>query len=149
MVAEQVKYALAPGQHLLSKSPSGSDNRRSVYSRNATLIASCAAGAAEDLRLSLIKMQRFTKAQNLFYTHSVSLYVSPGKDVATNVEVYWPDGRSVARPLEPSDINSVLEIRYPKDEDEVTPTAEIQVHCCSGARRGKAQCCEHFQVLIF
>lgn len=51
-----------------------------------------------------------------------------GKDVATNVEVYWPDGRSVARPLEPSDINSVLEISYPKDEDEVTPTAEIEVH---------------------
>lgn len=47
--------------------------------------------------------------------------------MATNVEVYWPDGRSVARPLEPSDINSVLEIRYPKDEDEVTPTAEIEV----------------------
>lgn len=54
--------------------------------------------------------------------------VFAGKDVATNVEVYWPDGRSVARPLEPTDINSVLEIRYPKDEDEVTPTAEIEVH---------------------
>nr|XP_040034821.1 cartilage acidic protein 1 isoform X1 [Gasterosteus aculeatus aculeatus] len=49
-----------------------------------------------------------------------------GKDVATNVEVYWPDGRSAARPLEPSDINRVLEIHYPRDEEEVTPTVEIE-----------------------
>lgn len=48
--------------------------------------------------------------------------------MATNVEVYWPDGRSSARPLEPSDINSVLEIHYPRDEEEVTPTVEIEVH---------------------
>lgn len=65
-----------------------------------------------------------------------------GKDTATTVEVYWPDGRSVARPLEPSEINSVLEIHYPKDEEEVTPTVEMKVlhtikeigeylkHCC-------------------
>ncbi|CAG6017182.1 unnamed protein product [Menidia menidia] len=49
-----------------------------------------------------------------------------GKDVATNVEVYWPDGHSVARPLDPSEINSVLEIHYPREEDEVTPTVEIE-----------------------
>ncbi|XP_017268259.1 cartilage acidic protein 1 isoform X2 [Kryptolebias marmoratus] len=49
-----------------------------------------------------------------------------GKDVATNVEVYWPDGRSIARPLESSEINSVLEIHYPRDEDEVTPTVKIE-----------------------
>ncbi|XP_035027596.1 cartilage acidic protein 1 isoform X2 [Hippoglossus stenolepis] len=49
-----------------------------------------------------------------------------GKDVATNVEVYWPDGRSVARPLEPSEMNSVLEIHYPRDEEEITPTVEIE-----------------------
>lgn len=58
------------------------------------------------------------------------LYVWPGKDVATNVEVYWPDGRSVARPLEPSEVNSVLEIHYPRDEEEVTPTVEIEVQQC-------------------
>uniref|UniRef100_A0A8C6UHG5 Cartilage acidic protein 1b n=1 Tax=Neogobius melanostomus TaxID=47308 RepID=A0A8C6UHG5_9GOBI len=51
-----------------------------------------------------------------------------GKDVATNVEVYWPDGRSVARPLEPSEINSVLEIHYPRDEEEVTTPVEVEVH---------------------
>ncbi|XP_077586241.1 cartilage acidic protein 1 isoform X1 [Stigmatopora nigra] len=49
-----------------------------------------------------------------------------GKDMATNVEVYWPDGVSVARPLEPTEINSVLEIHYPKDDYEVTPTVEIE-----------------------
>ncbi|XP_053731696.1 cartilage acidic protein 1 isoform X2 [Synchiropus splendidus] len=49
-----------------------------------------------------------------------------GKDMATNVEVYWPDGRSVARPLEPSEINSVLEIHYPRDEEEVTTPVEIE-----------------------
>ena len=60
------------------------------------------------------------------------LYVWPGKDVATNVEVYWPDGRSVARPLEPSDVNTVLEIHYPREEEEVTPTVEIEVQDLTG-----------------
>ena len=55
------------------------------------------------------------------------LFVWPGKDVATNVEVYWPDGRSVARPLEPSEMNSVMEIHYPRDDEEITPTVEIEV----------------------
>ncbi|XP_034041318.1 cartilage acidic protein 1 [Thalassophryne amazonica] len=49
-----------------------------------------------------------------------------GKDVATNVEVYWPDGHSVARPLEPDELNSVLEIQYPREEEEVTPTVNIE-----------------------
>ncbi len=35
-----------------------------------------------------------------------------GKDVATSVEVFWPDGHSVARALEPSDMNKVMEIYY-------------------------------------
>lgn len=50
--------------------------------------------------------------------------------MATSVEVFWPDGRSVARALEPSEINSVQEIHYPRDEEEVTPTVEIEVHKC-------------------
>ncbi|XP_022540525.2 cartilage acidic protein 1 isoform X2 [Astyanax mexicanus] len=49
-----------------------------------------------------------------------------GKDVATNVEVYWPDGRSVARPLELSDLNTVMEILYPVAEEEETPAVEIE-----------------------
>lgn len=49
-----------------------------------------------------------------------------GKDVATSVEVFWPDGRSVARPLEPSDMNKVMEIHYPENEEEATPALEIE-----------------------
>ncbi|XP_051507729.1 cartilage acidic protein 1-like [Myxocyprinus asiaticus] len=49
-----------------------------------------------------------------------------GKDVATSVEVFWPDGRSVARPLEPSDMNRVMEIHYPENEEEATPAVEIE-----------------------
>lgn len=64
-------------------------------------------------------------------THATSpasqrLFPAVGRDVATSVEVYWPDGRSMARLLEPSDLNSVLEIHYPRDA-EVTPTAQIEV----------------------
>lgn len=51
-----------------------------------------------------------------------------GKDVATSVEVFWPDGHSVARPLEPSDMNKVMEIYYPENEEEATPALEIEVH---------------------
>uniref|UniRef100_A0A6Q2ZFT2 ASPIC/UnbV domain-containing protein n=1 Tax=Esox lucius TaxID=8010 RepID=A0A6Q2ZFT2_ESOLU len=51
-----------------------------------------------------------------------------GKDTATNVEVYWPDGKSIARPLEASEINTVLEILYPTgEEEEETPEIEIEV----------------------
>ncbi|KAK3573950.1 hypothetical protein QTP86_033002 [Hemibagrus guttatus] len=49
-----------------------------------------------------------------------------GKDVATNVEVYWPDGQSVAKPLELSDLNTVMEINYPTSEEEVTTAVEIE-----------------------
>lgn len=50
--------------------------------------------------------------------------------MATSVEVFWPDGRSVARPLEPSDMNKVMEIYYPENEQEATPALEIEVHTC-------------------
>ncbi|XP_051946216.1 cartilage acidic protein 1-like [Xyrauchen texanus] len=49
-----------------------------------------------------------------------------GKDVATSVEVFWPDGRSLARPLEPSDMNRVMEIHYPENEEAATPALEIE-----------------------
>lgn len=74
------------------------------------------------------KLSTVTKDHKCSFLCVVSvLYVSPGKDVATSVEVYWPDGLSVARPLEPSEINSVLEIHYPRNEEDVTPTVEIEV----------------------
>lgn len=40
--------------HLLSKSLSGRDKRRSVYTRNATLITSCCRGTGEGLPVRLI-----------------------------------------------------------------------------------------------
>ncbi|XP_026098614.1 cartilage acidic protein 1-like, partial [Carassius auratus] len=49
-----------------------------------------------------------------------------GKDVATSLEVFWPGGRSVARPLEPSDMNKVMEIHYPENEEEATLVVEIE-----------------------
>uniref|UniRef100_A0A673I3J6 Cartilage acidic protein 1-like n=1 Tax=Sinocyclocheilus rhinocerous TaxID=307959 RepID=A0A673I3J6_9TELE len=48
------------------------------------------------------------------------------KDVATSVEVFWPDGRSVARALEPSEMNKVMEIYYPENEEEATQVVEIE-----------------------
>uniref|UniRef100_A0AAR2JJJ4 ASPIC/UnbV domain-containing protein n=1 Tax=Pygocentrus nattereri TaxID=42514 RepID=A0AAR2JJJ4_PYGNA len=36
-----------------------------------------------------------------------------GTDQATKIEVYWPDGRSLARPVTPADMNKVVEITYP------------------------------------
>ncbi|XP_066516841.1 cartilage acidic protein 1a [Hoplias malabaricus] len=36
-----------------------------------------------------------------------------GTDQATKIEVYWPDGRSLTRPVLPSDMNSVIEIKHP------------------------------------
>ncbi|KAG2462606.1 CRAC1 protein, partial [Polypterus senegalus] len=49
-----------------------------------------------------------------------------GRDVATSVEVWWPDGKSVARPLTTSDMNSILEIPYPVDEIPVPESVEIE-----------------------
>ncbi|KAK1164479.1 cartilage acidic protein 1-like isoform X2 [Acipenser oxyrinchus oxyrinchus] len=48
-----------------------------------------------------------------------------GKDLVTTVEVRWPDGSSVARPLLASEMNSVLEIPYPQTEGKEQP-AEIE-----------------------
>ncbi|KAG9262675.1 cartilage acidic protein 1 [Astyanax mexicanus] len=36
-----------------------------------------------------------------------------GSDQATKIEVYWPDGRSLTRPVSPTDMNTVMEITYP------------------------------------
>ncbi|XP_036803907.1 cartilage acidic protein 1 isoform X2 [Oncorhynchus mykiss] len=49
-----------------------------------------------------------------------------GKDEVTVVEVYWPDGRSVARPLQPGDMNSVMEIGYPKEGEESVLNPDTQ-----------------------
>uniref|UniRef100_A0A9J8AB30 Cartilage acidic protein 1a n=1 Tax=Cyprinus carpio carpio TaxID=630221 RepID=A0A9J8AB30_CYPCA len=41
-----------------------------------------------------------------------------GTDEATSIEVFWPDGRSIARPLESTDMNTVIEVAYPNEGEE-------------------------------
>ncbi|XDA88129.1 hypothetical protein R6Z07F_017798 [Ovis aries] len=40
-----------------------------------------------------------------------------GKDEASSVEVTWPDGKMASRNVASSEMNSVLEIPYPRDDD--------------------------------
>lgn len=49
-----------------------------------------------------------------------------GNDEATSIEVYWPDGRSVVRPLESADINTAIEILYPQEGEESAVTRDEQ-----------------------
>lgn len=49
-----------------------------------------------------------------------------GTDEATSIEVYWPDGRSIARPLESADMNTVIEIAYPNEGEESALTSDTQ-----------------------
>ncbi|XP_059410771.1 cartilage acidic protein 1a isoform X1 [Carassius carassius] len=50
-----------------------------------------------------------------------------GTDEATSIEVFWPDGRSIARPLESADMNTVIEIAYPNEGEESALTSDAQV----------------------
>ncbi|TRY86057.1 hypothetical protein DNTS_030160 [Danionella cerebrum] len=47
-----------------------------------------------------------------------------GTDAASRIDVYWPDGGSVSRMLEPADMNTVIEIEYPNEGAELTPDAQ-------------------------
>uniref|UniRef100_A0A672NGI0 Cartilage acidic protein 1-like n=1 Tax=Sinocyclocheilus grahami TaxID=75366 RepID=A0A672NGI0_SINGR len=49
-----------------------------------------------------------------------------GTDEATSIEVYWPDGRSIARPLESADMNTVIEVTYPNEGEESALTSDAQ-----------------------
>ncbi|KAJ3610579.1 hypothetical protein NHX12_022671, partial [Muraenolepis orangiensis] len=55
-----------------------------------------------------------------------------GKDTPTSLEVYWPGGRSVARQLEPWEVNTVLHVPYPSDEEEEEVTQTLPVECGRG-----------------
>ncbi|KAL0984624.1 hypothetical protein UPYG_G00144290 [Umbra pygmaea] len=61
-----------------------------------------------------------------------------GKDEVTVVEVYWPNGLSVARLLQPGDMNSVIEIGYPKDGEESDLNPDTQ--CGEGFIVNKGRC---------
>ncbi|KAG8549263.1 hypothetical protein GDO81_021801 [Engystomops pustulosus] len=53
-----------------------------------------------------------------------------GKDEASSLEVTWPDGKIFTRGIAEGEMNSVLEIAYPLEEDSVTkPTA---IECGQG-----------------
>ncbi|XP_051559841.1 cartilage acidic protein 1-like isoform X2 [Myxocyprinus asiaticus] len=49
-----------------------------------------------------------------------------GSDEATSIAVYWPDGRSMVRPLESADMNTVIEIAYPNEGEESALTSDAQ-----------------------
>lgn len=49
-----------------------------------------------------------------------------GQDEVTVLEVHWPDGARLSRPLQPGEMNSVVEVTYPKDGEETQLTLETQ-----------------------
>ncbi|XP_062399004.1 cartilage acidic protein 1a [Sardina pilchardus] len=53
-----------------------------------------------------------------------------GSDVVVSVEVHWPDGKSMARALQEGEMNSALEISYPKEGEQDVLTSDSQ--CGSG-----------------
>ncbi|KAG5278596.1 hypothetical protein AALO_G00100670 [Alosa alosa] len=53
-----------------------------------------------------------------------------GNDVVVSVEVYWPDGQSMARALQEGEMNSALEITYPREGEQAVLTSDAQ--CGSG-----------------
>lgn len=50
-----------------------------------------------------------------------------GKDEASSVEVTWPDGKMASRRVASEEMNSVLEIPYPSEEDRVQDPAPLEV----------------------
>uniref|UniRef100_A0A452RIZ7 Cartilage acidic protein 1 n=1 Tax=Ursus americanus TaxID=9643 RepID=A0A452RIZ7_URSAM len=49
-----------------------------------------------------------------------------GKDEASSVEVTWPDGKMASRGVASEEMNSVLEIPYPRDEDRLEDPAPLE-----------------------
>lgn len=50
-----------------------------------------------------------------------------GKDEASSVEVTWPDGKMASRNVASSEMNSVLEIPYPRDDDRPQDPGSLEV----------------------
>lgn len=55
-----------------------------------------------------------------------------GKDEASSVEVTWPDGKVASRNVASGEMNSVLEIPYPREEDRLQDPAPLEVRKASG-----------------
>ncbi|XP_055485992.1 cartilage acidic protein 1 isoform X2 [Psammomys obesus] len=74
-----------------------------------------------------------------------------GRDEASSVEVTWPDGKMASRSVASGEMNSVLEILYPRDEDKPQDTALLECgqgfsqqdngHCMGriGGKRGSQE----------
>lgn len=53
------------------------------------------------------------------------------------MEVTWPDGKMASRSVASGEMNSVLEIPYPRDEDRREDPAPLEVRKAPGPRRQK------------
>lgn len=60
-----------------------------------------------------------------------------GKDEASSVEVTWPDGKMASRNVASGEMNSVLEVPYPHDEDRLQNPAPLEVRKQSGPQSQK------------
>lgn len=54
-------------------------------------------------------------------------FLPTGKDEASSVEVTWPDGKMASRNVASSEMNSVLEIPYPRDDDRPQDPGSLEV----------------------
>ena len=50
-----------------------------------------------------------------------------GNDEVTVLEVSWPDGTSLTRALQPGEMNSVVEVAYPKEGEAMVLANDTQV----------------------
>ncbi|KAK1333568.1 hypothetical protein QTO34_005953 [Cnephaeus nilssonii] len=57
---------------------------------------------------------------------------STRKDEASSVEVTWPDGKVASRNVASGEMNSVLEIPYPREEDRLQDPAPLEVRKAPG-----------------
>lgn len=62
-----------------------------------------------------------------------------GKDEASSVEVTWPDGKMASRSVASEEMNSVLEIPYPRDEDRLQDPAPLEVRKACGPHSQKSR----------
>ncbi|XP_074485160.1 cartilage acidic protein 1a isoform X2 [Sebastes fasciatus] len=61
-----------------------------------------------------------------------------GTDVVTVLEVSWPDSSSISRPLQPGEMNSVVEVAYP-EQGETSPLAN-DTQCGKGFAVKNGRC---------
>lgn len=55
------------------------------------------------------------------------IFCFSGNDEVSVLQVYWPDGSSISRTLQPGEMNSVVEVAYPKDGEVTVVANDTQV----------------------